>query len=619
MRPAGLGVLATLVIVSPALVVSADAQFKRPGGGGAAPAPHVSAPAPAPRISAPAPAAAPHFSAPAPRAAAPAFSAPHISGPGPRFAPAPHVAAPHIAPGPRFSAPHVAAPRSAPPHVNAPHFAAPRMAPHLASPRGAPSRIAHGAAGPSRAARVATPNLGPRNRHAVTAGPRDVRTATPRTAAPATVGQGAAGAAGAARTVGQGAAGTVGQGVAGTAGQRGARTVGQGPSTRGRDTVGQGPATGARNIAASQALVRAPNGRMGVRNPTLASLPARDPATRALARSAFSGRFAQSRTAWDHDWRWRHHRHHNIPIVLGFVGSVFWPYAYDDFVDYTFADYGYDTFWPYAYDDFYSGIYGGYAPELYAEGSGVTGTVRGGGSSRRGRARVATAAPGAGAGGAGQICSGETQGLTDFPIQRIAQQVQPDQSQQALLDELKAATQQAVEILRSACPTELPTTPPGRLAATRQRVEAMSRALQAVRPALDKFYAALTDEQKQRFNALDATTAAAGSQTPDACAQGTSALEQPISRIGKLLHLTSAQEAAFNELKDASAKAGETLTQNCPAGQPLTPPGRLAAMEQRLTAMLQAIDTMQPALAKFYNSLSDEQKAQLSRIGPRAA
>jgi hypothetical protein len=365
---------------------------------------------------------------------------------------------------------------------------------------------------------------------------------------------------------------------------------------------------------------------MGVRNPTLASLPARDAAARGLSRSTFGGRFAQSRTAWAHDWRARHHHRHNIPFVLGFAGSVFWPYAYDDFVDYTFADYGYDTFWPSAYDDFYSGIYGGYAPEFYADASDVTGTAtaQGGGSSRRGRghARVATATPGAGAGGTGQICSGETQGLTDFPIQRIAQQVQPGPDQQPLLDELKAATQQAVEILRSACPTELPTTPPGRLAATRQRVEAMSRALQVVRPALDKFYAALTDEQKQRFNALDSATVAEGSQKPDvaqACGQGTSAIEQPISRIEKLLHLTGAQEAAFNELKDASAKAGESLAQNCPAGQPLTPPGRLAAMEQRLTAMLQAIDTMQPALAKFYNSLSDEQKAQLSRAGPRAA
>ena len=53
--------------------------------------------------------------------------------------------------------------------------------------------------------------------------------------------------------------------------------------------------------------------------------------------------------------------------------------------------------------------------------------------------------------------------------------------------------------------------------------------------------------------------------------------------------------------------------------QALTPPGRLAAMEQRLAAMLQGLDIVQPALAKFYNSLSDEQKAQINRIGPRAA
>ena len=53
-------------------------------------------------------------------------------------------------------------------------------------------------------------------------------------------------------------------------------------------------------------------------------------------------------------------------IVIGFVGPLFWPYAYNDFVDYTFSPYAYDTFWPYAYDDVFAGIYGGYAPEYYA-------------------------------------------------------------------------------------------------------------------------------------------------------------------------------------------------------------------------------------------------------------
>ena len=37
--------------------------------------------------------------------------------------------------------------------------------------------------------------------------------------------------------------------------------------------------------------------------------------------------------------------------------------------------------------------------------------------------------------------------------------------------------------------------------------------------------------------------------------------------------------------------------------------GRVEAMEKRLDATLGAVKTMRPALAKFYNSLSDEQKA----------
>jgi chorismate mutase len=248
------------------------------------------------------------------------------------------------------------------------------------------------------------------------------------------------------------------------------------------------------------------------------------------------------------------------------------------------------------------------------------------GSSRRARARLAAAPPSGGTTGGAQICTAETQGLTDFPIQRIAEQVQPDQSQQALLDELKAATEQAVEMLRSACPSDLPSTPTARIAAVRQRVEAMLQALRLVRPAVEKFYASLSDEQKQRFNALDAgtvgTVAAEGQQKPvaQACGQSaTRALELPIERVQGSLHLSADQEAALKQLKDASAKAADILAQSCPADQALTPPGRLAAMEQRLAAMLQGLDLVQPALANFYNSLSDEQKAQINRIGPRAA
>jgi hypothetical protein len=91
----------------------------------------------------------------------------------------------------------------------------------------------------------------------------------------------------------------------------------------------------------------------------------------------------------------------------------------------------------------------------------------------------------------------------------------------------------------------------------------------------------------------------------------------PTGQIERSLRLSDAQEAALTELNDASAKAADILRVNCPAEQTLTPTGRLAAMEQRLDAMLQAMDTVQPALAKFYDSLSDEQKARVDRLSAR--
>jgi len=51
----------------------------------------------------------------------------------------------------------------------------------------------------------------------------------------------------------------------------------------------------------------------------------------------------------------------------------------------------------------------------------------------------------------------------------------------------------------------------------------------------------------------------------------------------------------------------------------LTPPGRLTAMEKRLQAMVDAANTVRPALDGFYSSLSNEQKARFDRIGQALA
>ena len=48
---------------------------------------------------------------------------------------------------------------------------------------------------------------------------------------------------------------------------------------------------------------------------------------------------------------------------------------------------------------------------------------------------------------------------------------------------------------------------------------------------------------------------------------------------------------------------------------PATPPSRLEAIGKHLQAMLQVVETMQPALADFYNSLNDDQKARFNAMG----
>ena len=91
----------------------------------------------------------------------------------------------------------------------------------------------------------------------------------------------------------------------------------------------------------------------------------------------------------------------------------------------------------------------------------------------------------------------------------------------------------------------------------------------------------------------------------------------PTARMEQALRPNETQRAALEELKEASLKAAELMKANCPQEQTLTAPGRVQAMEQRLQAMLQALNTVQPALEKFYSSLTDEQRARFNQLGAR--
>ena len=81
------------------------------------------------------------------------------------------------------------------------------------------------------------------------------------------------------------------------------------------------------------------------------------------------------------------------------------------------------------------------------------------------------------------------------------------------------------------------------------------------------------------------------------------------------MQLSDAQRAALDDLANASLKAAQTIKAACPTDIALTAPDRLANMQQRIEAMIAAVATVQPPLKKFYDLLSDEQKAKLAALG----
>ena len=169
--------------------------------------------------------------------------------------------------------------------------------------------------------------------------------------------------------------------------------------------------------------------------------------------------------------------------------------------------------------------------------------------------------------------------------------------------------------------------PPGRLRAMTNRISATIEAVQIVRPTLEKFYNSLSGEQQARFNAPRPDVGEQRSQSQpqarqeanaqsDTCGEPKSGLTQlPIERMETVIRPAGPQKEALDRLSAATQNAIQELQAACPDDVPLTPVGRLEAMQKRLEAMLQAAKLVQPALDEFYATLSSEQKARFNALG----
>jgi LTXXQ motif family protein len=481
--------------------------------------------------------------------------APHFGGGGaphaaaPQINAAPHVSAPQISAAPHVNmAPHVSAPAhiSVAPHGGAPHFGGARGgAPHISLGRGGPG-IAH-ISPRLHAGTVGRPLRGPSSGG-------HVRTATP--AGPLTT--------------------------------RGARGIARHGATPNAIAGGTSPTNRAAINAARTAGLRASVNRLsGVAS-----------AQNFAAHRGLAGA-AALRPFLNDPWHRRHHHH------LGWIGPLFWPYAYGDVFYYALWPYeyaDYDPFWAYGYGDVYEAIFPSADYGLYVRG-------------RRGATRMTALRR-----SVAQSCTDEAAEVTGWPIDQIQAAVQPDQQQRALLDDLGNAVVQASEVIKSHCPQEVAFTAPARLADMQKRLEGLVQAIDIVQPPLAKFYDALNDEQKARFNALgepQGRQPPQGRQTTQNLQNqcGENAVAWPADKIGQAVRPDGAQRTKLDALDAAARDAADAIKAVCPSELPATPPDRLAAEGKRLQAILQAVQTIRPKLDEFYASLSSEQKARFNTIG----
>jgi hypothetical protein len=363
--------------------------------------------------------------------------------------------------------------------------------------------------------------------------------------------------------------------------------------------------------------------RLGLQPPA-----GRAAAAQAAERGRFAGRFRshadpqaqaalrvrQSGWAPRHAWR-RGHR----AAFVAWLGPVFWPYAYSDIFDYTFWPYAYDTgYWAYAYDDFVDTVFWGTESpySAYATYPDAGGAAVGYGYRARERSGVSPQA-------LRQLCADPDKGITAWPLASITRAVRPTPEQRALLDDLRTAAAKAADVFKQSCTDTFAMTPPGRLQAMTNRISATLEAVRIVRPALEKFYSSLSDEQQSRFNTLGPDVGKRAPRQPqqegnaqsESCGEPKSSLTQlPIERIEDVIHPTDKQKEALARLSGATTEAVKELQAACPDDVPLTPVGRLEAMEKRLQAMLQAAQRVQPALDEFYAMLSSEQKARFNTL-----
>ena len=90
----------------------------------------------------------------------------------------------------------------------------------------------------------------------------------------------------------------------------------------------------------------------------------------------------------------------------------------------------------------------------------------------------------------------------DRMLERLEQRIKPTDGQKASFEEFKVAAKTAAEKVKSGCPIEQARNMPEQFGIAEKRLEAELAAVRTLRPAAEKLYASLSDEQKADVNGM---------------------------------------------------------------------------------------------------------------------
>lgn len=198
---------------------------------------------------------------------------------------------------------------------------------------------------------------------------------------------------------------------------------------------------------------------------------------------------------------------------------------------------------------------------------------------------------------------------TEDIVGRINEEIRPRPAQVPLLQQLGRTLGATSAFMARACPKGLPPQPVARLELMQSQLQALTMAIDLVRPPLQQLEQSLDAEQRTRFAAMpEHTSAAAG------CGAAPASTDWSIDAIDQSVQPDQNERDALADLKGAFVSTALDLHAHCPNPLPSSPLARLEAIEGRLDASWRAALSMQVALAKFESALSDEQRSRFETM-----